>query len=67
MSKISITMKGVMRFCKRGNLSLLYIDPFEILESVVPLAYRLELPPNLSGIHHVFHMFMLKIYHGDGD
>ncbi|KAH0765327.1 hypothetical protein KY285_001198 [Solanum tuberosum] len=32
-----------------------------------PVAYRLALPPNLSGVHPVFHVSMLKRYHGDGD
>ncbi|WMV50348.1 hypothetical protein MTR67_043733 [Solanum verrucosum] len=32
-----------------------------------PLAYRLALPPNLSGVHSVFHVSMLKRYHSDGD
>ncbi|WMV32377.1 hypothetical protein MTR67_025762 [Solanum verrucosum] len=32
-----------------------------------PMAYRLALPPNLSGVHPVFHVSMLKRYHGDGD
>ncbi|WMV08178.1 hypothetical protein MTR67_001563 [Solanum verrucosum] len=60
-------MKGVMRFRKKGKLSPRYIGPFEVLECVGPVANRLDLPPNLSGVHSVFHMSMLKIYHGDGD
>ncbi|WMV33361.1 hypothetical protein MTR67_026746 [Solanum verrucosum] len=61
------TIKWVMRFCKNGKRSPRYIGPFEILECVGLVAYRLALPPNLSGVHLVFHMSMLKIYHGDGD
>ncbi|WMV46499.1 hypothetical protein MTR67_039884 [Solanum verrucosum] len=61
------SMKRVMRFGKKGKLSPSYIGPFEILECVGSVAYRLALPPNLSGVHPVFHVSMLKRYHGDGD
>ncbi|WMV29631.1 hypothetical protein MTR67_023016, partial [Solanum verrucosum] len=44
-----------------------YIGPYEILDCVGPVAYILSLPPNLFGFHPVFHMSLLKIYHGDGD
>ncbi|WMV14259.1 hypothetical protein MTR67_007644, partial [Solanum verrucosum] len=60
-------MKWVMRFGKKVKLSLRYIGPFEILECVGPMAYRLVLPSNLSRVHRVFYVFMLKRYHGDGD
>ncbi|KAK4718318.1 hypothetical protein R3W88_016656 [Solanum pinnatisectum] len=60
-------MKGVMRFGKKGKLSPRYIGLFEVLKYVGPMAYRLALPPNLSSVHLVFHMYMLKRYHGDGD
>ena len=56
-----------MRFVKRGKLSPLYIGRSEIFESVVLVAYILTLPPNFSGVHLVFHVSMLKRYHGDGD
>ncbi|KAK4713718.1 hypothetical protein R3W88_019625 [Solanum pinnatisectum] len=61
------TMKGVMRFGKKGKLSPRYISLFEILDCVGPVAYRFALPPSLSRVHPVFHMFMLKKYHGDED
>ena len=51
-----------MRFGKRGKLSPRFIGPFEILERVGTVAYRLSLPPSLSGVHEVFHVSMLKRY-----
>ena len=60
-------MKGVMRFGKRGKLSPRYIGPFEVLKRVGEVAYELALPPGLSGVHLVFHVSMLKRYHGDGN
>ncbi|XP_075477138.1 uncharacterized protein LOC142518278 [Primulina tabacum] len=60
---IKITpMKGVMRFGKRGKLSPRFIGPFEILDRVGTLAYRVALPPNLAGVHNVFHVSMLRKY-----
>ena len=60
-------MKGVMKFGKRGKLSPRYIGLFEVLKRVGEVAYELALPPALSGVHPVFHMSMLKRYHGDGN
>ncbi|KAL5553900.1 hypothetical protein UlMin_041301 [Ulmus minor] len=54
--------RGVMRFGKKGKLSPKYIGPFEILERIGKVAYRLALPPNLSLVHNVFHVSMLKKY-----
>ena len=54
--------KGVIRFGKRGKLNPRYIGPYEILERVGKMAYRLALPPNLASVHNVFHVSMLKKY-----
>ena len=55
-------MKGVMRFDKRGKLSPRFVGPFEVLERVGKVAYRIALPPALSGIHNIFHESMLRKY-----
>ncbi|GKF28231.1 putative reverse transcriptase domain-containing protein [Tanacetum coccineum] len=52
--------KGVIRFGKRGKLNPLYIGPFRIIERIGPVAYRLELPQELSRVHYVFHICNLK-------
>ena len=57
--------RGVDRFGKRGKLSSRFIGPFEILERVGTTAYRLALPPNMSGVHEVFHVSMLQMYTPD--
>ncbi|XP_038985472.1 uncharacterized protein LOC120111701 [Phoenix dactylifera] len=54
--------KGVMRFGVRGKLSPRYVGPFEILDKVGEVAYRLALPPALSSVHNIFHVSMLKKY-----
>ncbi|GJV43713.1 putative reverse transcriptase domain-containing protein [Tanacetum coccineum] len=52
--------KGVVRFGKRGKLNPRYIGPFLIIERIGPVAYRLELPQELSRVHNVFHVCNLK-------
>ncbi|CAL9017708.1 unnamed protein product [Prunus brigantina] len=54
--------KGVIRFGKRGKLSPRYIGPYEIVERVGPVAYRLALPSDMSRLHDVFHVSMLRKY-----
>ena len=57
--------RGVVRFGKRGKLTLRYIGPFEVLERVGTVAYRLVLPPSLSGVQEVFYIYMLWKYTPD--
>ena len=52
----------MVRFGKRGKRAPRYIRPFEILKRVDTFAYRLALPPSLSGVHEVFHVSMLRKY-----
>ena len=58
-------MRGVMRFGRRGKLSPRYVGPFEILERIGKVAYRLALPPSMSNLHDVFHVSMLRKYMAD--
>ncbi|KAL0561349.1 hypothetical protein IC582_001774 [Cucumis melo] len=58
-------MRGVVRFERRGKLSPRFVGPFEILERIGPVAYRLALPPSLSTVHDVFHVSMLRKYVSD--
>ena len=57
--------KNVMRFGKKGKLSPRFIGPYEVIEKVGPLAYRLALPSDLKKIHNVFHVSMLRRYRSD--
>ncbi|GJX22395.1 reverse transcriptase domain-containing protein [Tanacetum coccineum] len=52
--------KGVVRFGKRSKLSPRYVGPFEIVERVGPVAYRLRLPQELVGVHDTFYVSNLK-------
>ena len=52
----------MVRFGKRGNLSPRFIGPFEILERIGTVAYRLALSPSMIGVHEVFHVSMLRKY-----
>ncbi|RVW28572.1 Transposon Ty3-I Gag-Pol polyprotein [Vitis vinifera] len=55
-------MKSVMRFGRKGKLSPRFVGPFEILERVGTLAYKVTLPPSLSKVHNVFHVSTLRKY-----
>jgi hypothetical protein len=53
-------MKGVKRFGVKGKLAPHYIGPFPILEKCGTVAYKLDLPPSLTGVHDIFHVLQLK-------
>ena len=57
--------KKVMRFGKKAKLSPRFIGPYEMIEKVGSVAYRLALPPDLEKIHNVFHVSMLRRYRTD--
>jgi hypothetical protein len=53
-------MKGKKRFGVKGKLAPRYIGPFPILEKCGSVAYKLDLPPSLAGVHDIFHVSQLK-------
>ncbi|GKF44984.1 hypothetical protein Tco_0131536 [Tanacetum coccineum] len=64
MLKVS-PWKVVVRFGKRGKLNLRYVGPFKVLAKVGKVAYKLELPQELSRVHHTFHVSNLKKCYAD--
>ncbi|GJZ46165.1 putative reverse transcriptase domain-containing protein [Tanacetum coccineum] len=64
MLKVS-PWKGVVRFIKRGKLNPRYVGPFKVLAKVGDVAYTLELPQELSRVHHTFHVSNLKKCYAD--
>nr|GFC93942.1 putative reverse transcriptase domain-containing protein [Tanacetum cinerariifolium] len=64
MLKVS-PWKGVVRFEKRGKLNPRYVRPFKVLAKVGKVAYKLELPQELSRVHHTFHVSNLKKCYSD--
>ncbi|GJX78856.1 hypothetical protein Tco_0327005 [Tanacetum coccineum] len=52
--------KGVIHFRNKGKLASRYVGPFEILERICPVAYRLRLSEELIGVHDTFHVLNLK-------
>ena len=57
--------RKVLRFGKKGKLSPRFIGPYEVLERIGLVAYRLALPPKLSTLHDVFYVSMLQKYRSD--
>ena len=55
----------VLRFGKKGKLSPRFIVPYEVLERIGQVAYRLALPPELAKLHDAFHVSMLQKYRSD--
>nr|GFD49065.1 putative reverse transcriptase domain-containing protein [Tanacetum cinerariifolium] len=64
MLKVS-PWKGVVRFGKRGKLDPRYVGPFKVSERVGDVAYKLDLPEELSRVHNTFHVSNLKKYHAN--
>nr|GFB38336.1 reverse transcriptase domain-containing protein [Tanacetum cinerariifolium] len=64
MLKVS-PWKGVVRFGKRGKLNPRYVGPFKVLERIGDVAYKLDLPKELSRVHSTFHVSNLKKCHAD--
>ncbi|GJV60583.1 putative reverse transcriptase domain-containing protein [Tanacetum coccineum] len=64
MLKVS-PWKGVVRFGKRGKLNPRYVGPLKVLAKVRKVTYRLELPQELSRVHHTFHVSNMKKCYAD--
>ncbi|GJW15816.1 putative reverse transcriptase domain-containing protein [Tanacetum coccineum] len=64
MLKVS-PWKGVVHFGKRGKLNPRYVGPFKVLKKVGAVAYKLELPQELSRVHNTFHVSNLKKCYSD--
>ena len=59
------SMKGIQRFSKKEKLAPRYIGPFQIMDRVRKVSYRLALPSQMSQVHPVFHMSLLQKYVAD--
>ncbi|GJV81539.1 putative reverse transcriptase domain-containing protein [Tanacetum coccineum] len=64
MLKVS-PWKGVVRFGKRGKLNPRFVGPFKVIKRVGDVAYKLELPEELSRVHNTFHVSNLKKCYAD--
>ncbi|GKG34086.1 hypothetical protein Tco_0434245, partial [Tanacetum coccineum] len=64
MLKVS-PWKGIVHFGKRGKLNPRYVGPFKVLKKVGAVAYKLEIPQELSRVHNTFHVSNLKKCYSD--
>ncbi|GJZ87163.1 hypothetical protein Tco_0658773, partial [Tanacetum coccineum] len=60
-----LSWKGVVHFGQRGKLNHRYVGPFKVLEKVGVVAYKIELPQDLSRVHNTFHVSNLKKSYAD--
>nr|GEY07688.1 putative reverse transcriptase domain-containing protein [Tanacetum cinerariifolium] len=60
LSELRLEKKGVVRFRKKGKLVRRFVGPFEIIEKIGLVAYMLDLPEELDGVHDMFHVSILK-------
>ena len=60
-------LKSVIRFGRRGKLAPRFVGPFPVLELVGNLAYRIDLPEKMAGVHNVFHISQLRKFVHDPD
>ncbi|GJT62452.1 putative reverse transcriptase domain-containing protein [Tanacetum coccineum] len=67
LEKAGVALERRDTFGKKGKLEPRYVGPFEILERIGPVAYRLRLPKELSSVHDTFHVSNLKKYLADAN
>ena len=58
-------LKGVMRFRKKGKLSSQHVGPYKVVKHIGSVSYELEIPIELSPVHPIFHVSMLKKFIGN--